>query len=229
VFGVQLRDRIVSEKFCFRFFLTAVRLISEFCSYFSEVIHLGLVIFSWLCFQMNMNNYPHVSIAEDGRICSMGQHRPGFSRVLYDTLLHFGYNGDVPVYRYRMSMAHGLDRCEVSVMIPLNHAEPWMGTFIGTELDDTIVQAAQVALTSLCESRLAATAEMPNTLFLISNQGDLVWQRHLEAVSDLEGPHFLHAVLIQLVAQPHQDCHPATHAYGHMRSTTLPSHTSLDS
>jgi hypothetical protein len=39
---------------------------------------LGLVIFSWLCFQMNMNDYPHVSIDEDGRLCSMGQHRPGF-------------------------------------------------------------------------------------------------------------------------------------------------------
>jgi hypothetical protein len=40
----------------------------------------------------------------------MGQHHPGFARVLYNVLLHLGYNGDAPVYRCRMSMAHGLDR-----------------------------------------------------------------------------------------------------------------------
>jgi hypothetical protein len=99
------------------------------------VIDLWLVMFSWLCFQMNMNDYPHISIAEDRRLCSIGQHRPGFLRVLYDALLHFGYNGDAPVYHCRMSMAHGLDRCEVSMMIPLNLAEPWM--VIISELDDT--------------------------------------------------------------------------------------------
>jgi hypothetical protein len=25
-----------------------------------------------LCFQMNMDNYPHVTIAEDGSLCSTG-------------------------------------------------------------------------------------------------------------------------------------------------------------
>jgi hypothetical protein len=59
-----------------------------------------------------------------------------------------------------------------------------------TELDDTVEQAAQVALTSLCESRLTAIAEMSIVLFLIRNQRDPVWQQRLEAVSDLEGPHF---------------------------------------
>jgi hypothetical protein len=58
--------------------------------------------------------------------------------VLYDTLVHLSYNGDVPVYRGRMSMAHGLDRCEVSVTIPLNPVEPWVGTVISVELDDTV-------------------------------------------------------------------------------------------
>jgi hypothetical protein len=45
-----------------------------------------------------MNDYPHVTIAEDGRLCFMGQHHPGFPLVLYDALLHLGYNGDVLVY-----------------------------------------------------------------------------------------------------------------------------------
>jgi hypothetical protein len=53
-----------------------------------------------------MDNYPHVTITEDGSLCSMGQHRLRFPRVLYDALHQLGYNGDVPVYRGRMSMAH---------------------------------------------------------------------------------------------------------------------------
>jgi hypothetical protein len=60
----------------------------------------------------------------------------GVPRVLCDTLLHLGYNRDVPVYRGLMSRAHGLDRCKVSMMIPLNPVEPWMGTVIGVELDE---------------------------------------------------------------------------------------------
>jgi hypothetical protein len=120
----------------------------------------------------------------------MGQHRPGFPRVLYDTLHHLGYNGDAPVYRGRMSMAHGQDKCEVNVVMPLNLTEPWMATIIGVELDETVEQTAQVALTSLCESRLADTAVMPITLFLIHNQENPVWKQRLEAVSNPEEPHF---------------------------------------
>jgi hypothetical protein len=146
---------------------------------------------------MNMNDYPHVSIAEDDRLCSLGQHRPGFPRVLYDVQLHLGYNGDVPVYRYHMSMAHVLDSCKVSVAIPLNPTKPWMGTVISIKLDDTVEQAAHVALTSLCESCLAATTEMPITLFLNHNQGDPMWQQCLEAMSDLESPHF-HAGMVAM-------------------------------
>jgi hypothetical protein len=139
---------------------------------FSKMITLGLVMFSWLCFHMNMNNYPHVTIAEDGSLCSMGQHRPGFPRVLYDALRQLGYNGDAPVYRGRMSMAHGQDKCEVNVVIPLNPMEPWMTTVIGVELDETIEQTAQVALTFLCESPLTDTTVMPIVLFPTRNQED---------------------------------------------------------
>jgi hypothetical protein len=137
-----------------------------------------------------MDNYPHVTIAEDGSLCSMGQHRPRFPRVLYDTLCQLGYNGDAPVYRSRMSMAHGQDKCEVKVVIPLNLMELWMTIVIGVELDETVEQTAQVALTSLCESRLADIAVMPIALFLICNQEDPVWKQRLETVSNPEGPHF---------------------------------------
>jgi hypothetical protein len=43
---------------------------------------------------------------------------------LYNTLLQLGYNGDVPVDCGHMSKAHGQDRCEVSMAIPLNLTEP---------------------------------------------------------------------------------------------------------
>jgi hypothetical protein len=139
---------------------------------------------------MNIDNYPHITIAEDGSLCSMGQHHPGFPRVLYNALRQLSYNGDAPVYHSRMSMAHGQDKCEVNVVIPLNPMEPWMATVIGVELDETVEQTAQVALTSLCESRLTDTAAMPIALFLIRNQEDPVWKQRLETVSNPEGPHF---------------------------------------
>jgi hypothetical protein len=87
---------------------------------------------------MNMNNYPHITISEDGSLSSMGQHRPEFLRVLYDALRQLGYDGDAPVYRGRMSMAHGQDKCKVNVVIPLNLMEPWMATVIGVKLDETV-------------------------------------------------------------------------------------------
>jgi hypothetical protein len=143
-----------------------------------------------LCFQTNMDNYPHITIAEDGSLCSTGQYRPGFPRVLYDALCQLSYNGDAPVYHSRMSMAHGQDKCEVNMVIPLNPTEPWMATVIRVELDETVEQMAQVTLTSMCESRLGDTAAMPIALFLICNQEDPVWKQRLEVVSNPGGPHF---------------------------------------
>jgi hypothetical protein len=117
--------------------------------------------------------------------------------VLYDAL-HLGYNGDVPVYRARMSMAHSMDQCEVSVNIPLNPAEPWMATIIGVELGDTVEQMAQVTLTSLCGSCLVDTFAMSIALFPVHYRGDPVWQQCLEAISNPECPHF-HAGMAAMV------------------------------
>jgi hypothetical protein len=72
IFGIQLLDRFVTEPSCFHCFLTAVRFIPVDVFNFSEVVTLGLVTFSWLCFQMNMDNYPHVTIVEDESLCSTG-------------------------------------------------------------------------------------------------------------------------------------------------------------
>jgi hypothetical protein len=96
--------------------------------------------------------------------------------VLYDTLLHLGYNGDIPIYHCYLSMAHGLDSCEVNVMITLDPMAPWMGTVVGSKLDSTIEQTTHVALTSLCGSRLTTTVEMPMTM--LTAEGSLRDVKH---------------------------------------------------
>jgi hypothetical protein len=60
-------------------------------------------------FQMELNDYPHFDLTEDKRLCSMSQHCLGFMRVLYDALIHLGYDGDATVYHCRLFMAHGTD------------------------------------------------------------------------------------------------------------------------
>jgi hypothetical protein len=114
-----------------------------------------------------MDDYPHFFLAKDGNLCSMGLHCLGFPRVLYDALLRLGYNGKVPIYHCRLSVVDSLDIC-----------------------DTTIKQTTHITLTSLCVSRPAATAAMLIVLFPIQNQENPVWKQHLEAMSDLEGPHF---------------------------------------
>jgi hypothetical protein len=62
----------VTEQSHLHYFLIAVRFIPVSVFNFSKMITLGLVTFSWLCFEMNMNNYPHITIAEDESLCSTG-------------------------------------------------------------------------------------------------------------------------------------------------------------
>jgi hypothetical protein len=146
---------------------------------------------------MDLNDYPHFYLTEDDRLYSMDQHYPGFPRVLYDTFIHLGYDGDAPVYRCRLSMAHGLDRCEVIGTIPLDPTELWSGSIIDSKPDTGIERMAHIALTSLCEGRLTAIAALSITLLPIQNQENPVWQQRLEVVSDLKSPHF-HASMTSL-------------------------------
>jgi hypothetical protein len=48
---------------------------------------------------------------------------PGVPASVFDALLRLGYNREVPIYCHRLSMAHGLDVCEVSVTIPFDPKE----------------------------------------------------------------------------------------------------------
>jgi hypothetical protein len=141
-------------------------------------------------FQMELNDYPHFDLAEDGTLCSTGQHCPGFLRVLYDALIHLGYDGDALVYRCQLSTAHGMDKCKVSVTIPFDRMESWSGSIIGCEPDTDIELMVHIALTSLCEDHLVTTAALSIMLLLIQDQENPVWQQCLEVVSNLKGPHF---------------------------------------
>jgi hypothetical protein len=113
-------------------------------------------------FQMELNDYLHFFLTEDRRLCSTDQH----------------CHGDASIYHCRQSKAHNFDRCEVSVMILFDPTEPWSGSIIGSETDtDTDVEMmAHIALTSLCEDRLAATAALPIALLPIQNQENPIWQ-----------------------------------------------------
>jgi hypothetical protein len=51
-------------------------------------------------------------------------------------------------------------------------------------------QVCGVANIHRVEIMLTATKAMPIALFLIQNQENPMWKQRLEAVSDLEGPHF---------------------------------------
>jgi hypothetical protein len=148
-------------------------------------------------FQIELNDYPHFDLVEHGRLCSTGQHCLGFPRVLYDALIHLGYDGDTPVYHCRLSIAHGMDQCEVSVTIPFDPTEPWLGSVINNEPDTGVELMAHIARTSLCRDHLTATAALPIALLPNRNQENLVWQQRLEAVSNLKGPHF-HAGMTSL-------------------------------
>jgi hypothetical protein len=72
LFGVWLRDSFATELLRFRFILTVVRCMQISSLHFDCESTWGLVLLSWLCFQMNMGNYTHVTIAKDGRLCSTG-------------------------------------------------------------------------------------------------------------------------------------------------------------
>jgi hypothetical protein len=139
---------------------------------------------------MELNDYPHFNHAEDWRLSSMGQHCLGFLRMLYDALICLGYDGDAPIYRCRLSTAHGRDQCDVSVTIPFDPMELWSGSVISSEPDTGVELMAHITLTSLCEDRLAAMAALLIVLLPIWNQENPVWQQCLEAMSDLKDPHF---------------------------------------
>jgi hypothetical protein len=114
-----------------------------------------------------------------------GQLPPRHHRRGWEPLLHGPASPGVSASVVRRTPPAQLQRGHSG--LPRSHVYgPWPGQVRGQrgdtpQPDGAIEQTAQVALTSLCESRL---------LFPIRNQADTVWKQHLEAMSNPEGPHF---------------------------------------
>jgi hypothetical protein len=58
-------------------------------------------------------------------------------------------------------------------------------SIVGSEPDTGVEMMAHIALTSLCEDRLAATATLPITLLPIQDHENPIWKQRLETVYDL--------------------------------------------
>jgi hypothetical protein len=76
------------------------------------------------------------------------------------------------------------------MMISFDPVRPWSGSVIDSEPDTGIEMMAHIALISLCEDHLTATATLATVLLPIQDQENPIWQQRLAAVSDLKGPHF---------------------------------------
>jgi hypothetical protein len=72
----------------------------------------------------------------------------------------------------------------------LTPTAPWTGAIIGSEIDDAVEKMAHMALTSLCELNLTTTTTISTALFSIHDQEDPDWQQCLEAMCNIESPHF---------------------------------------
>jgi hypothetical protein len=204
---VNSRTNSIQNSSVFAFYLLLFALYRFLCSLFELFYGVSDIFMS--VFQMELDDYPYFDLTEDERLCSMAQHCPGFPRVLYNALIHLGYDRDTPVYHCRLSTAHGMDQCKVSVMTPFDlmescsgfvigdPMESCSGFVIGSEPDTGVELMAHMALTSLCKDCLVATAALPIALLPIRIQENLVWQQRLEAVSNLKGPHF-HAGMTSL-------------------------------
>jgi hypothetical protein len=59
--------------------------------------------------------------------------------------------------------------------IPFYPMEPWSGSVIGSEPGTGMELMAYIALTSLCEDHLVATAALPIALLPIRDQKNPIW------------------------------------------------------
>jgi hypothetical protein len=141
-------------------------------------------------FQMELNDYPHFNLTEDGRLCVHGPALPGVPK---SAIQH-----TCPSWLRRGRSGLPLPTVHSPWPGPFDPMKPWLGSIICSEPDTSIELMVHMALTSLCEDHLAATAALPIALLLIRNQENPVWQQCLEVVSNLKGPHF-HVRMTSLV------------------------------
>jgi hypothetical protein len=91
--------------------------------------------------------------------------------LLWDTFMQIGYGEEVPEYRGRFYIEHGLPRCEVHVDIwphpVFLDGSLWSMWVIRSDMDDAMEKAPHVALTALCSQHLPDTVGTSISLYLI--------------------------------------------------------------
>jgi hypothetical protein len=131
---------------------------------------------------------------EDSWLCMRGFHRHGFPMLLWDALGQMGYGEEVPEYRGRLNMEHGLPRCEVYVDIRSHHVfpdgNPWFMWVIRNDIDDAMEKTAHAALTALCSQRPPDTVDTPISLYPIQDRSDPEWTTHIDEACNIFQDHY---------------------------------------
>jgi hypothetical protein len=185
VFGFQLRGSIPLAQSQYLLFILMFDFSPVLPFFMRSWLQWDSDAFLFYCSQMNMDEYPHCTLDEDSWLWTMGRHCPVFPQVLLYALVQLSYDGLIPVYCCRPFQAHSLMCCKVLVEIPINPVAPWTRAVIGGDLDDAIEKMAYVALTVMCEQRLADTINTSIVLILIRDQEEPEWRQCLEAAGDL--------------------------------------------
>jgi hypothetical protein len=81
IFGAQIRDNH-NRSPVFAFLPYCCSLSYSFQSLLFRGDYFGFSNVFMVVFYMNMDDYPQCYLGEDGSLCSTGQYRPGFLRVL---------------------------------------------------------------------------------------------------------------------------------------------------
>jgi hypothetical protein len=114
--------------------------------------------------------------------------------LLWDALVQTGYGEEVPQYRGRLYLEHGLPHCEVYVDIwshpVFPDGSPWSTSVIGNNMDDAMEKAAHATLTAMCSQRLQDTAGMPISLYSIQDRSDPKWTACIDEVCNVFQDHY---------------------------------------
>jgi hypothetical protein len=130
-----------------------------------------------------MDDYPYAVLGADGWLRCDGLHCPDFPTLLRDMVHHFNYMWG-PAYHGRMYR----ERCEVHMDVSAHPSDSsmmtWFTTATGDDLSDTLERAAYRALTEFCKRHLPGLASTVVALFLVRDEGGLMWSECLAAAFD---------------------------------------------
>jgi hypothetical protein len=118
-----------------------------------------------------------------------GIHHHDIPMLLQDALVETSYGEEVPDYRGRLYIEHGLPHCEVHVDIrshPMFHDGcSWSMWIIGNDMDNTMEKAAHMALTALCSQCPPNTTGTPISLYPVQDRSDSEWTAYMDEACNI--------------------------------------------